>query len=149
MFAYYLNLGSNLGNRQLNIHQAECAIERALGSVILCRSIDVESKPWGFSSANTFVNRGIKICSALTPHEVLAELKTIERDLGSLSHRDSDGNYIDRLIDIDIMEVERISDDGTAIQQQISTPTLTVPHPHISARPFFSIPLAQLHQSPH
>lgn len=71
---------------------------------------------------------------------MLDHIHDLEHSLGSDSHRDDRGNYIDRLVDIDIMAIEQT--DGTPIA--INTPTLTVPHPHLADRPFFLTPYRQL-----
>ena len=67
--------------------------------------------------------------------EMLDRIHDIERRLGSASHRDADGGYIDRLVDIDFVAID---------DMVIDTPTLQVPHAHLHERDFFLIPMMQL-----
>lgn len=128
---YYLNIGTNLGDRHQNLLRAIAALSAGNGG---CRVSDVvESEPWGFGSENTFLNVAVAIQSKMTPQEVLDWIHDIEKRLGSASHRDADGNYIDRLIDIDIMAAHDEQDNPITV----NTPTLQIPHPHLYDRPFF------------
>ena len=130
---YYLNIGSNIGDRRDNLYRAVVAIEAGTTACVV--SSIVESEPWGYESANRFMNLGVWLVSGLEPHDMLEHIHDIERRLGSASHRDARGNYIDRLVDIDIMAIDDLV---------IDTPTLQVPHPHLPERDFFLIPLQQL-----
>ena len=67
--------------------------------------------------------------------EMLDRIHDIERRLGSASHRDAQGGYIDRLVDIDIVAIDDLV---------IDTPVLQVPHPHLPERDFFLRPMMQL-----
>lgn len=98
----------------------------------------VESDPWGYCSPNRFLNVGVGVESPLSPESMLVWLHQIESALGSKGHRNTDGTYADRLVDIDVMAV-----DG----QAVSLPMLRIPHPHLAERDFFLRPLAQL--APH
>ena len=130
---YYLNIGSNMGDRRDNLYRAVVALaaqtqECAVSSI-------VESEPWGFESENRFMNLGVSFDSDIEPQEMLDRIHDIERSLGSASHRDADGGYIDRPVDIDIVAIDDLV---------IDTPTLQVPHPHLPERDFFLIPMQQL-----
>ena len=130
---YYLNIGSNIGDRRDNLYRAVVALaaqtqECAVSSI-------VESEPWGFESENRFMNLGVSFNSDIEPQEMLDRIHDIERSLGSASHRDADGGYIDRLVDIDIVAIDDLV---------IDTPPLQVPHPHLPERDFFLIPMQQL-----
>ena len=133
---YYLNLGSNLGNRLLHLTRAMKAIGEEFGPYET--SHKVESDPWGFDSTNRFVNIGLTIESADDPEKVLCRLQTIERGISTRGHRRWDGSYNDREIDIDIMAADGVTYDS---------PTLHIPHQHLSRREFFLKPLAEL--APH
>ena len=130
---YYLNLGSNLGNRLLHITKAMKAIGEEFGPYET--SHKVESDPWGFDSTNRFVNVGVSIDSGLDPEEILIRLQKIEKSISVRGHRRWDGSYNDREIDIDIMAT-----DGPAYD----SPTLHIPHRHLERRDFFLRPLAEL-----
>lgn len=134
---YYINLGSNLGNRNLNLSRAVRAIEREFGWFEL--SHYVESEPFGFESVNKFLNVGMLFISEFQPLDVLHLLQKIEKEIGEAAgdsrHRNADGSYRDRYIDIDIMAVDNI---------HLSTPELTLPHPGLKDRAFFLEPFREL-----
>lgn len=132
---YYLNIGSNLGDREGNLWAADLRLSLDLGFVT-ARSSIVESEPWGFESENGFLNMALAVDSVYSPHEALRIIHEIESEMsGGASHRDSEGNYIDRLIDIDIMAIEDIV---------IDEPDLKVPHPRLMQRDFFRLPFAEI-----
>ena len=133
---YYLNLGSNLGNRLLHLTRAMKAIGEEFGPYET--SHKVESDPWGFDSTNRFVNIGLAIDSDLEPEDVMKKLLEIEKSLSKANHRRWDGSYNDREIDIDIM-----ASDGEPCDSE----TVHIPHPHLAKRDFFLKPLAEL--APH
>lgn len=129
---YYLNIGSNLGNKMLNLSRAISEIEKEFGWFEL--STTEESEPWGYESTHKYVNIGMLITSELEPLEVLHRLQAIEKRISPAPHRKKDGTYADRVIDIDIMAAT----DATAGKGvEISTEELTLPHPHLQERQFF------------
>ena len=130
---YYLNIGSNMGDRRDNLYRAVVAI--AAGTSGCAVSSIVESEPWGFESKSRFMNLGVRLDSTLSPHEMLDRIHAIEHRLGSASHRDADGGYIDRLVDIDIVAIDDLV---------IDTPALQVPHRHLAEREFFLRPMMEL-----
>lgn len=130
---YYLNLGSNLGNRLLHLTRAMKAIGEEFGPYET--SHKVESDPWGFDSTNRFVNIGLAFDSDLSPDEIMLRLLAIEKRLSKVGHRRWDGTYNDREIDIDIMDR-----DGEPYHSDI----VTIPHPHLQERDFFLQPLREL-----
>lgn len=130
---YYINIGSNMGNRLMNLTRAVSAIEKRFGWFEL--SHHIESEPWGFNSKNKFLNVGMAFISDLQPLEVLHILQEVEATINPSSHRNADGSYKDRVIDIDIMAVDGV---------EMSTTELTLPHPHLEERPFFLEPYNEL-----
>ena len=71
----------------------------------------------------------------LDGEELLTELQSIERGISPASHRQADGSYADRVIDIDLVDFGR---------QVVSTPRLSLPHPRMAQRRFFLEPLAEI-----
>ena len=128
-----INIGSNVGQRRLNLSRAMRAVGEEFGPFEL--SHVVESKPWGFDSTNPFLNVGMAFNSDLPPVEILHRLQAIEKLLAQAPHRDENGGYIDRELDIDIVAIDR---------EVIDTPELKVPHPHLAERDFFLVPLQEL-----
>lgn len=130
---YLINIGSNLGDRRLNLSRAMRAVGMEFGEFEMSHA--VESAPFGFSSPHRFLNVGMLFSSELEPEEVLDKLQTIEKQLGSGSHRNADGSYCDRLIDIDIVAADNLV---------VDTPRLTLPHPGLPERRFFLEPLMEI-----
>ena len=138
MLTYYLNIGSNLDDREGNLWAADLRLALNLGLVI-ARSSIVETEAWGFESDNRFLNIGLAVESVYSPHEALDIIHNIEHELNhGHGHRDETGAYIDRLVDIDIMAVD---------DMVIDEPGLRIPHRHLPRREFFLKPMAQI--APH
>ncbi|MDO4320098.1 MAG: 2-amino-4-hydroxy-6-hydroxymethyldihydropteridine diphosphokinase [Bacteroidales bacterium] len=134
----HLNIGSNQGDRKAIIGRAAALIARALAPCTLYLSDYVESEPWGYDSPHTFLNRGILVITrhTIAPADVLDATQHIEQLIGaSTPHRNPDGSYRDRLIDIDIIDIDHIT---------LDTPRLTLPHPRAHLRPFVTGPMRQL-----
>lgn len=135
-----VNLGSNLGNRRLNLSRAMNRIGRRFGNFDV--SHVVESEAWGFDSPHRFANMAMMFFTDEEPQAILAALQTIEREMGGGPHRNPDGSYADRLIDIDIMAIDDMTLDLPAQGEEL--PALRVPHPHLAERRFFLEPMAEL-----
>ncbi len=133
MAILYLSLGTNLGDRHKNLSCALELIGREVGTVVSA-SDPIETEPWGFESPNSFLNMAIKVDTTLQPTEVLHATQEIERKLGR-TRKTTDGEYHDRLIDIDIL----LYDDLV-----MNTPELTIPHPLMYEREFVMKPLLQI-----
>ena len=133
----YLGLGSNLGNRRALLKRAVRLIGERIGEVTR-QSTFIETEPWGFESANKFLNAVILCETDMTPREVLEATQQIERDMGRQKtvHRSSTNRtYTDRPIDIDIL----LYDDLT-----VDEPDLKIPHPLMEQRDFVMIPLREI-----
>ena len=133
---YYLNIGSNLGDRQAVIKQAIGRLA-ALGSVEAVSS-SIETPAWGFVSQHEFLNVGLVLESHSEPLALLHTTHSIDRGLGASSHRTPEGGYADRLVAIDVVAIDGLT---------LSTSELTVPHPHLPEREFYLAPMAQI--APH
>ncbi len=127
----YLSLGSNLGDRMQNLHQARELIEKQAGGLLKVSKI-YQSEAWGYSSSNDFYNCCLSGISHLEPLELLDTLMKIEASLGRIR---KGGGYSDRLIDIDLLFY------GDTIFEQ---PQLTLPHPAIATRRFVLLPLTDI-----
>lgn len=100
----------------------------------------MQSEPWGYDSANRFLNQGLRLDLGRTmePEQVLDTTQAVERTICDAPHRNPDGTYRDRLIDIDIIAIDDIT---------LSTPRLTLPHPRMQERPFVLGPYRELQQA--
>ncbi len=134
----HINIGSNQGDRRALIGQAVALIASEWPGARISCSGPVESEPWGYESPNRFLNLDVMLeTDALCePHDILRRLLSIERRVGGgAPHRDADGAYCDRPVDIDLIAVDRLC---------LSTPDLTLPHPRARLRPFVMHPLHEL-----
>jgi len=131
----YLSLGSNLGDREGNLHRAIRLIGERVGKVERISSF-IETEPWGFESKHPFLNAAILVRTTLSPIACLDATQQIERELGRQT-KSSDGIYHDRPIDIDLLMYGDL---------RISTPRLTLPHPHMLERDFVMIPLREIQE---
>lgn len=134
MHKVYINIGSNQGDRETAIGRAVALIEHLCGSPAR-RSTIIESDPWGYESSNRFMNMGIVIMTSMPPEKMLKSLLDIEKSISSASHRDGSGNYVDRIIDIDLIAYDDLI---------IDSESLTLPHPRMHLREFVLRPLALL-----
>lgn len=133
MHDLYLSLGTNLGNRKGNIREAIQKIEEQVGAVVR-QSALYETKPWGFSSPNDFINACVKVSTSLSPRQVLEATQRIERELGR-TLKSVNGEYHDRIIDIDILLYDDL---------YINEPDLHIPHPLMEEREFVMVPLKEI-----
>jgi 2-amino-4-hydroxy-6-hydroxymethyldihydropteridine diphosphokinase len=129
MVAAYLALGSNLGDREANIHEA---VQR-LGEKAVVHEVSslYETKPVGYAEQPDFLNAACRVSTALGPVELLRFLKTIEATMG----RQPSFRNAPRPIDIDILFY------GDVI---VDSPELTIPHPRLIERAFVLVPLAEI-----
>ena len=133
MSTLYLSLGTNLGDRRSNLETALTHIAREVGTIVSASDIN-ETEPWGFESTNRFLNMVVKVETQLPPLDVLHVTQDVERRLGR-NNKTVNGEYHDRLIDIDILLYDSL---------EMDTPELTIPHPRMHQRPFVMQPLAQI-----
>lgn len=133
----YINIGSNRGDRMAFIEKAVALIASEWSGAAVRRAPVMESEPWGYVSGNPFLNLGIALDveDEVDPFDVLDRLQAIERSISVAPHRNADGSYRDRDIDIDLIEIDGIT---------VDSPRLILPHPRMKERPFVMIPLQYL-----
>lgn len=140
----YLGLGTNLGERDLNLLRAVNLLDEAFGTHPERISRIMETPAWGFEGP-AFLNMCVlyRLPRVGTPEEhglsLLAQLKAVEkamgREDGSLYDAEGKRVYGDRIIDIDLLCYGA---------HRIRTETLTVPHPRIGERDFAKKPLQEI-----
>ena len=143
----YLSLGSNQGDRRLNIEHAVSMLNIELKKPYKAISSILETEPWGFESENKFLNAVVlyelDLQEGYNAEDeglmVLEICKDIERKLGRTGEPQYDEKgeriYTSRPIDIDIL---LFGDD------RIECPELTVPHKLMYERDFVMIPLKEI-----
>ncbi|MDL2243466.1 2-amino-4-hydroxy-6-hydroxymethyldihydropteridine diphosphokinase [Bacteroidales bacterium OttesenSCG-928-J19] len=120
----YLALGTNLGDKELNLQQAINLIAERIGNLSAISSV-YHSEPWGFESENSFLNMVLSVDTNLSPEELLHETQRIEKEMGRTQK--SNGSYQDRIIDIDIILYGDL---------QYKSDQLEIPHPSYRERAF-------------
>jgi 2-amino-4-hydroxy-6-hydroxymethyldihydropteridine diphosphokinase len=127
----YLSLGTNTGEKLINMQKAVDLIEQKIGHIKSISSI-YETKSWGFESDN-FFNNCLEVSTNLNPEDLLNEILSIEMHLGR--ERKLSNQYEDRKIDIDIL----LFDDEIIFDKN-----LKVPHPFMLERKFVLVPLSEI-----
>ena len=133
MHQVYLSLGTNLGNRKRNIHEAIEKIGELIGTVER-QSTLYETKPWGFSSPNDFINACVLVQTVMAPRQLLEATQHIEQEMGR-TLKSVNGEYHDRIIDIDILLYDDL---------KVDEPDLKIPHPLMEERDFVMVPLREI-----
>ncbi len=126
----YLQLGSNIEDRILNITRAIEEIKNNIGNIILDSKL-YESSAWGVTNQADFLNKVICIETNLNPEEILSATQKIERLIG----RKEREKWAQREIDIDILFYNN---------QEIKKRNLSIPHPLIQDRLFVLYPLNEI-----
>jgi 2-amino-4-hydroxy-6-hydroxymethyldihydropteridine diphosphokinase len=126
----YIGLGTNLGDRELNLRRALERLEE-LGSVRA--SSFRETEPVGVTDQPKFLNAAAELATDLPARELLERLLGIERELGR--DRTTERRWGPRVVDLDILLFG---------EEAIDEPGLTVPHPRLADRRFVLEPLCEL-----
>lgn len=127
----YLGIGTNLGDRLLNVRGALAELARLPGTQLTAISRLYGSAPWGKPDQPDFLNMVAEVQTALEPLQLLHECKRIERMQGRVAGE----RWGPRVLDIDILLYDRLV---------VNTPELVVPHPRMWERRFVLQPLADL-----
>ncbi|HDN04706.1 MAG TPA: 2-amino-4-hydroxy-6-hydroxymethyldihydropteridine diphosphokinase [Chloroflexi bacterium] len=125
----FLSLGTNLGNREMNLEAAKQELPPQV-KILECSSI-YQTEPWGYLDQPDFLNQVLAVETSLSPHELLTYVKDIEQKIG----RKPSVRFGPRIVDIDILFY------GDRIIQEED---LVVPHSRLKDRAFVLIPLAEI-----
>lgn len=129
-----LALGSNLGDRFVNVERALQALEKE-GVKIVDTSYLYETQAMYHEDQPSFVNGACAISTTLTPAELLSLLKHVEADVG----RTPTFRNGPRVVDLDI-----IFYDDLSVNISEGDFPLQIPHPRLQEREFVLRPLADL-----
>ena len=132
----YLGLGSNVGDRRLNL-QASVEMLWAHDVVVLVSSSVYETEPVGeVLEQRAFYNAVLRVETRLAPLELLDACKAVERAFGRVQ-AGQDGYVKDgpRPIDVDVL---LLGSDGFESER------LTLPHREVLTRRFVMVPLLEL-----
>jgi 2-amino-4-hydroxy-6-hydroxymethyldihydropteridine diphosphokinase len=128
----YVGVGSNLAEPRSQVLRAIESLGRLPGSRLVARSPLYETAPFGDVVQPVFVNAVAGLVTQLTPEDLLASLRALERELGREPPRERWGP---RVIDLDLLAMGG---------EKRATDTLTLPHPGIAERDFVLYPLADI-----
>jgi len=128
----YLALGTNLGNKPVNLLRAIGYIAEETGIFSAISSV-YETQPQGYESENDFLNMVVCVDTLFTPDEILIITQSIEKRMGRT--KKTKDFYQDRIIDIDIIAYNDLI---------LQTENLQLPHPLFHQRRFVLEPLNEI-----
>lgn len=126
----YVALGSNLGDRDENLHTALKHLQEN-GVEVIKTSTFIETEPYGVTDQPGFVNAVCQVETELAPLELLRLLLNIEQEMGRVRLR----RWGERNIDLDLLLYE---------DAVLESAELTLPHPDMQNRDFVLIPFAEI-----
>lgn len=127
----YISLGSNLGDRQANLKKALDLLSSRAGVYVAYQSPVYESPAADVTDQPDFLNTVVEVETWLGPSELLARCREVEKKMKRKKTRAKGP----RVIDVDILLF------GDAV---IKADDLVIPHPALTERPFFLVPLMDL-----
>ncbi|GFE56469.1 2-amino-4-hydroxy-6-hydroxymethyldihydropteridine diphosphokinase [Geobacter sp. AOG1] len=128
----FIALGSNQGDRELNLLRAVAEIGKLPGCRITALSGFYDTEPVGGVEQDSFLNAVLRLETALAPQELLARLQGIETDIFKRRRTIPNGP---RTMDLDILFYGR---------QVVAEENLAIPHPRLHERRFVLVPLAEI-----
>ena len=132
MVTCFIALGSNLGNRQENIHSALRYLKKDPAIKIIKISSLKETEPEDCPAQQKFLNGVVKLQTDYSAQQLLNRLQQIEMKLGrKIPHARNQP----RTIDLDILIYGDL---------QISEKKLQIPHPRMWKREFVTVPLREI-----
>jgi 2-amino-4-hydroxy-6-hydroxymethyldihydropteridine diphosphokinase len=126
-------LGGNVGDVRATFGKAIASICGMTQGVLLARSSDYATPPWGEEEQARFINACIEIETSLDPHALLFTLHKIEKKFGR--DRAHEKRWGPRTLDLDLIAYDDV---------RIDKPELTLQHPRLFERAFVLVPLAEI-----
>jgi 2-amino-4-hydroxy-6-hydroxymethyldihydropteridine diphosphokinase len=126
-------LGGNVGDVRATFRKAIAHVCGMAQAVLVARSSDYATPPWGNDQQPRFINACIEIETSLDPHALLFTLQRIEKKFGR--DRSKETRWGPRTLDLDL-----ITYDGISLERA----ELTLPHPRLFERAFVLVPLAEI-----
>lgn len=128
----YVAIGANQGDPLASVRDAFARLATLPRSKLVARSRLYKSTPLGPQDQPEFINAAAGVLTQLSAHELLSELKALERNMGREVPVQRWGP---RVIDFDLCVFG---------SQRINTDTLTVPHAGVPVRNFVLYPLLDI-----
>jgi len=127
----YLAIGSNLGDKKLNIELAKYKLQNNSVKIIKSSS-NYETLSWPDPTKPKFINIVIKAKTTLSPKDLLNVCNKIEIELGRKRIKKNEP----RVCDIDILDYASKFNKGI----------INLPHPRMHSRNFVLIPLFEINR---
>ena len=128
----FLGIGSNLGNRKINIEKAKSILLENDINLISSSSF-YETPSWPDPNEPKFINVVLKVSCQYKPLELLNLCKNIEKKLG----RKKAPKNSPRVCDIDIIDFDRL----------VLNDSLNLPHSRMHKRNFVLFPLFEINKN--
>ena len=133
MASALIALGGNVGDVRATFKKAIANICGMAQAVLLARSCDYATPPWGNEQQPRFINACIEIETSLDPQALLFTLHKVEQKFGR--DRANETRWGPRTLDLDLLTYNDVS---------LQRPELTLPHPRLFERAFVLVPLAEI-----
>jgi 2-amino-4-hydroxy-6-hydroxymethyldihydropteridine diphosphokinase len=134
----FIGIGTNLGDRLANYHEALERIGKLRQTRIVRQSSIYETEPVG-DVIGPFINGAVEAETDLSAEVLMQQLLSIERAMGRKRVRMPKGaarvKYKPRVIDLDLLFFDN---------ELVDSPKLTVPHPRLQERRFVLVPMSEL-----
>jgi 2-amino-4-hydroxy-6-hydroxymethyldihydropteridine diphosphokinase len=131
----YIGIGANLGDARGNVADALDRLRRLPGCTLMAASSLYRTAPID-SSGDDYINAVARVATTLGAEALLRALHGIEQAHG----RERPYRNAPRTLDLDLLLYG---------DQQIASPTLTVPHPRMTERAFVLVPLLEIAPATH
>jgi 2-amino-4-hydroxy-6-hydroxymethyldihydropteridine diphosphokinase len=129
----FIGLGGNLGNIAATLDQALLALNNIPQTRLVRQSRYYQTSAWGNTEQPAFINAVAQCDTHLAPLVFLSHLLSLEQHFGR--ERSATQRWQPRSLDLDILLFAELQMDSIG---------LTVPHPHMHARGFVLVPLAEI-----
>ena len=124
-------MGSNKGKKEEQLQNSVLHIEENLMCKVEALSSFYETKPYGYTEQENFLNAVVKIKTGYSPLELFSFLKQVEEELG----RKESVRWGPREIDLDILFYNSLI---------YNDESLTIPHEGIALRDFVLVPMCEI-----
>lgn len=126
-----LGLGSNLGNKELNLSAAIGFFKRNKAVDVVKISSVYRTEPWGEKDQAEFLNLVFQIKTSMVPEDLLKFCNEVENKCGRMKSI----KWGPRTVDVDILTY------GDMI---LSLKDITIPHAFLTERRFVLVPFAEI-----
>ncbi len=133
MAIVYLSIGSNTGDRLVNLQHITSRLSMHDNIDLIQTSSFYETEPWGKKDQPWFLNAVVQIKTSLNPYELLDVCMNIETAMGR--NREAEEHWGERPADIDILFYDK---------EIISDEKLRIPHIYLHERAFVLVPLLEI-----